>query len=165
VLMHLRGDRFWLRPVGAADCRLIWEWANDPAARQVSFSTEPIPWEKHVTWFETKRQDPNCLFYLAIDGQDQAIGQIRYECEGREAILSVEVAPAFRGQGYGSQLIRRASQQVLGRTQLHTILAYVKSDNQVSARAFQAAGFRLAGDRVVKGQSALLFSLSKEAVL
>jgi len=34
-----------LRPVCADDCRMIWEWANDPLVRSQSFANDPIPWE------------------------------------------------------------------------------------------------------------------------
>ena len=41
-------DALWprvaLRFATPQDARLLWEWANDPVTRQVSFSTAPIPW-------------------------------------------------------------------------------------------------------------------------
>jgi len=51
VLMHLQGRRLRLRCAAEGDSRTIWSWANDPETRAHSFSTEPIPWEKHTTWY------------------------------------------------------------------------------------------------------------------
>jgi len=59
VLMRLCGERFRLRRVCEADGRLLWEWANDPTVRRVSFSPEPIPWAQHVNWLKARLEDPN----------------------------------------------------------------------------------------------------------
>ena len=66
-----------LRQAEQKDCRLLWEWANDPATRAASFSTETIPWEQHQAWFEDKMKDPNCL--LLIGENSKAGPSVKYD--------------------------------------------------------------------------------------
>jgi RimJ/RimL family protein N-acetyltransferase len=134
-----------LRLVQAGDCSMIWEWANDPTIRSVSFSSEPIPWESHSKWFFAKLLDPNCLFFMVLGPNDIPIGQIRYEVDGNEAVVSVSLAPGQRGKGYGSQVIQSASQKVFDSTHVELIHAYVKPNNLSSIRAFTSAGFSDSG--------------------
>ncbi len=164
VLMHLAGERFWLRPARPQDCARVWEWVNDPVSRAASFSSDPIAWDAHVRWFEARLNDPHAVYFIAVSAHDEPVGQIRYAVEARSATLSVSLAPQFRGQGYGSALIRRASTRLLQTADLDEIEAYVKPDNESSLRAFVKAGFANTGVRTVNGHTAIRFSLSKEAL-
>ena len=151
-----------LRPVQADDCHLIWEWANDPVTRVASFSSESIRWETHVEWFTAKLTDPHSLFYIALDATGTPVGQIRYHIEGQEAVVSAGLAPDQRGRGYGSRIIRLASQQVFENTTVSLIHAYIKLDNAASARAFSKAGFATISPVEVQGHPALHLLLRKD---
>jgi RimJ/RimL family protein N-acetyltransferase len=162
VLMRLEGRSLRLRVLGEADCQLLWEWANDPEVRTLSFSSEPIPQWQHVQWFKTKLSDPNCLIYLAIDRDDIPIGQIRYEIENNEAVVSVSIDRKFRNRGYGSTLIQLASQQAFHIANLARIHAYIKPVNQASIRAFVKANFINFGISQVKGVQAVHLCKERE---
>jgi len=131
-----------LRPVVVADRRLVWEWANEPEVRAVSFAKQPIPWEQHVQWFASKLADPGCLFYIAHDQAQQPVGQIRYEVQGAEAVVSLSVKRQARGHGYGSRMIQLGSRQAFESAPIRAIHAYVLPDNEASLRAFLKAGFK-----------------------
>jgi UDP-2,4-diacetamido-2,4,6-trideoxy-beta-L-altropyranose hydrolase len=161
VVQRMLSRALTLRPVQADDCRLIWEWANDPLTRAVSFSVEPIPWEKHMAWFTDRLSDPRCRFYIALDATAQPIGQIRYQIEGEEAVVSVSLALEQRGKGYGAQVIRLGSEIIFSSTTVRLIHAYVKPDNTGSACAFANAGFVNDGLMEIQGHSALHFVLRK----
>ena len=134
-----------LRQVSEKDCRLIWTWANDPEVRAVSFSSEAIPYEHHVTWFESKLNDPSCYFYIAEDRNHEPVGQVRYEREGTEAEISISLDRKFRGKGYGSSLIRLASQELFEVSDVEVIHAYIKEGNEAAIGAFKKAGFNSIG--------------------
>jgi UDP-2,4-diacetamido-2,4,6-trideoxy-beta-L-altropyranose hydrolase len=161
VLMQIKAKMLKLRPVQEKDCKLIWEWANDPDVRAVSFSPEPIPWEQHVKWFQSKISSSNCKFYIAMDG-NTPIGQVRYDIEGNEAVISISIDRRFRGKGYGSSLIWRASKELFASENISLIHAYVKLDNEASSRAFVKAGFRKAGTTIINGQRAIHLVVKKE---
>ncbi len=156
------GDFLSLRPVCADDCRQVWEWANDPEVRAVSFSTEPIPWETHVRWFAARLQAAGCHWYIAGDDQERPIGQIRYEVRDDAAVVSLSLARNARGRGYGSRLLALGTSQILNSLPVHTIHAYVKPDNVASRRAFVKAGFADAGATRVGDCDAIHFVLKRE---
>jgi UDP-2,4-diacetamido-2,4,6-trideoxy-beta-L-altropyranose hydrolase len=161
VVRQMQGEGLTLRPVEADDCHLIWVWANDPNIRSNSFSSEPIPWETHQTWFKAKLADPLSFFYLALDSTATPIGQVRFQINQREAVISVSLASEYRRQGYGSQIIKLGSQHVFASTKISQIHAYVKPDNSASIRAFTKAGFTQEGARAGQEERTLHLLLEK----
>jgi len=163
-LMRLRGQRIRLRHVREMDKRLLWEWANDPDVREVSFSVEPIPWERHRQWFDSKLNDPQCVFLIAINAEEQPVGQVRYEISGPDAVVSMSLDTKFRGQGYGRMMLASASRKLFRNSQAQVIHAFVKPENHVSVNAFLKAGFTDLGLTGMNGQEAIHLVLSREAM-
>ena len=161
VVRHLRQRALRLRRVGEGDSRTLWEWANDPEVRDVSFSSESIPWEEHTRWFRGKLGDPRCFFYLALDAEGRPVGQIRFDIEGPHATISVSLERGSRRLGYGRHVIDLASKQLFAETPVESIIAYVKADNYASAGAFAKAGYVRAADDDVGGKPALKFVLQR----
>jgi RimJ/RimL family protein N-acetyltransferase len=151
-----------LRQAREGDSKLLWEWANDPGVRAVSFGSEPIPWKRHVEWLRSRLDDPNCVMYIAIDSKGEPIGQVRYDIHEDEAVISISVDQRFRGRGYGSAAIQLASRDILQRPTIEVIHAYVKQDNEASVRAFAKAGFSEMGMAVVRGHQAIHLVLRKD---
>jgi UDP-2,4-diacetamido-2,4,6-trideoxy-beta-L-altropyranose hydrolase len=146
VLREMAGDSLTLRPALPSDSRLIWNWANDPESRRVSFSADPIPWPQHEKWFSARLRQPPCNFYVAVLGEDMDVGMVRFDPKANgdkpAAIISVNLNPHFRGQGLGPRIIRLASRRVLDDSKIAAIHAYIKNDNQASIAAFLKAGFK-----------------------
>jgi RimJ/RimL family protein N-acetyltransferase len=99
---------------------------------------------------------------LALDADKRPIGQIRYQIEGAEAVISINLAPNQRGQGYGSEVIWQASQRAFEQTAINLIHAYIKTNNTASIRAFTKAGFVKSDVTQVQEQLALHFILRKD---
>jgi UDP-2,4-diacetamido-2,4,6-trideoxy-beta-L-altropyranose hydrolase len=150
-----------LRRVRRDDCALLWDWANAPEVRAASFSSEPIPWEEHVRWFESKINDGNCFFFLAVNQQSAPIGQVRFDREGEEAIISVSIAKEFRGMNYGILIIEMASRKLFEIANISQINAYIKMDNDISKRAFVSAGYKERYQLVMHGHPALQLTFTK----
>ncbi len=147
--------------VQTRDRKQIFKWSNAPDARSVSFNTKPIKWSEHCQWFSKKLKDPRCLFFK-ITWLDRAIGQVRFDRNGKKTSLSVALDRKFRGKGLGGPAIRIAAQHVFKiAPDLDAVDAFVKGNNAVSAKAFLKAGFRLAGTKKIKGQKASRFSKGK----
>jgi UDP-2,4-diacetamido-2,4,6-trideoxy-beta-L-altropyranose hydrolase len=153
--------RLQVRPVQQSDCRQLWEWANDPFTRRVSFSPDTICWEDHVRWFTHKLMDKNAMLYLAVDDAQSPVGCIRYEIEGERAIVSINVAVQFRGKGYGAVMLAMANERLFQNTPVHVIDAFVKMENTASIRLFVAAGFSRQSDKTVASQEAACFTFEK----
>ena len=153
-----------LRRASGKDCKLIWEWANDPDVRAVSFSQEAIVYENHVKWFETRLDDSDCYFYIAEDSQQGSIGQIRFELKGHEAYISISLDRKFRGQGHGSEIIAIASKAFLESTDAEIIHAYIKKANTASFAAFKKAGFSTEKNLLIKNQAVHHLILTRKDV-
>ncbi len=131
-----------LRPVTQEDSRLLWEWANDPVVRAVSFSTDVIPWDKHKQWLKRKLQDEHCRMYIALNEENTPVGQIRFDIrEDNEAEVDVHLAPALRGKGYGTVLITEGLRAFFGSSDAQTVHSFIKEANLASRNVFLKAGF------------------------
>ena len=124
--MHTKGI-LTLRHACEDDAKMLWEWANNPEVRVVSFSSKPIPWGEHVQWLKSRLNDPNCIFYIAINSDGIPIGQVRYDIEGNEAVISISIDKKFRGEGYGSILIQLGSQKLFEISNIKEIHGYKTS--------------------------------------
>lgn len=163
VVQAMQGCHFSLRPASEDDCETIFQWANDPANRAASFSQQPIAWQDHCRWFAARISDPDHIFYLAITPEETAMAQARFALPGNEeAIMSVSLAPDFRGVGLGARLIRQACNQAMKDRPVKKILAYIRRNNTSSLHAFTQAGFWRRGDVEVSGQPALAMEYSPE---
>jgi UDP-2,4-diacetamido-2,4,6-trideoxy-beta-L-altropyranose hydrolase len=147
-----------LRPCRDADRELLFSWANDPAVRKASFHSALIPWEDHERWFTQKMRDPNAAIYLGENENAEPTGFVRFQVVDNCAILSVAVAPEFRGSGWGRNLITFSVQSLARSRSIQLVKAFVKPENQPSIRLFESSGFHPAGTTQVAGQPALLFT-------
>jgi spore coat polysaccharide biosynthesis predicted glycosyltransferase SpsG/L-amino acid N-acyltransferase YncA len=137
--LHIR-----LRKATTNDCRRYFDWANDPAVRQQSFSSEPIPYEQHERWFAAKLADPaEHLYLLSLDGQP--MGQVRFSLTGERgetAIISYALAAPFRGRGLAAPMLERAIAQLAAdQPTVQQLLGYVKNTNEASRRVFTSLEF------------------------
>ncbi|MBL0059186.1 MAG: UDP-2,4-diacetamido-2,4,6-trideoxy-beta-L-altropyranose hydrolase [Elusimicrobia bacterium] len=133
---------FVLRRVRPSDCRRLWNWANDPAARAASFSETRIPWGPHQAWFKERLNNSHCVIFVAVLRQGKSIGSARFERRKIGWVISVFVERTYRGQGLGSSLIRTAACAFMRDTGEKVVNAYVKPTNGASLQAFLRAGFR-----------------------
>jgi len=150
-----------LRPVSGNDIHRLWEWANDPEVRAVSFSPEFIPWEEHIRWFENKLCDNNCFIYIAYNSEGEPVGQVRFDISKHEAVISASLDKKFRGMGLGREIIKRASEKIFTETEVNLINAYVKHLNDSSLMAFKSAGYRDILKVEIHNQDAYLMTLKR----
>lgn len=157
------GKDIKLRRAGLDDAQLLWAWANDPGVRAVSFSTDAIPWERHIQWLQSKLAAPGCVFFVAMDAHGAPIGQVRYDIKAGEAVISIGLAAHHRGKGYGASIIHQADQELFDVSGVEVIHAYIKAGNEPSRRVFTRAGYEEAGMATVGNESAHHFILRKYA--
>ncbi len=161
VLRALAG-RLELRRATADDCRLLWEWANDPEVRRWSFSSAPIPWERHVEWFAARLSDPNCVIWIASEG-GAPIGQVRFErAQDGESDISISLDKARRGRGRGADLMNQGAEEYFAASNVHRIRALIKPDNVGSIRALEAATFSYAGRQIIRGAEVLCYVRNRQ---
>lgn len=130
-----------VRRASLADMMQYFHWTNDPATRQQSFNSEPIPLENHQKWFNSKVISTACVMYVVeLDGK--AIGQIRFDFKEQEAIISFSLDKAYRGRGLGLGILQSGVvqyQKEFGSDRI--IVGFVKKNNTPSLKAFRTLGF------------------------
>jgi len=157
VLMHLEERSLRLRRAREEDCERIWRMACDAEARAASFSTQPIPWERHMQWFHDKMSDRDCFLFLAQDIEDNYIGQVRFDVKEDRAVISINIAKDMRRKGYGKQLVQMAVKELFHLSPVRSVHAFVKQNNERSIMTFRGAGFELEGNEMVGDHIALHF--------
>lgn len=156
VCAAMMGSGIRLRPATEADCRLLWEWANEPGVRASAFSQWPIGWDEHTAWFRAQLTDAASMILIGEDAAERPIGQVRmHRQSSSEGEIDVSVARDFRGAGYGSLLIDTAVREAAASAGITRVHAFIRPENGASARAFENAGFRRIGEEQVKGNLAL----------
>lgn len=133
-----------IRPAQEGDCRLLWEWVNDPVAREMSFSKAPIPWYEHVAWWQTMRKDPSRFLYIAESPEGQPLGKVRFDQKGDEAVVSIAISSENRGCGWGAAVLIKACDKFFEASQCKTITAQIKAGNRPSISVFDVANFNFA---------------------
>jgi RimJ/RimL family protein N-acetyltransferase len=136
-----------LRKVREEDCELLWEWANDPIVRNYSFSSEPISWEEHLRWFNSKLNSSRCHHFIALNKQDEYIGQIRFDVNDElQSIVSISLANNHRNQGYGKLILEIGIEELSNYILVKNIQAFIKPENITSIKLFKSIGFAETND-------------------
>jgi RimJ/RimL family protein N-acetyltransferase len=152
-----------LRRTVETDCAVFWEWANDPETRAASFRSNGISWEDHAEWFRTKLADPKAILYTATK-KGLPVGELRYQIEGKRAVLSISLGARFRGCGWGQKILTVGTERLFEDSEVEFIDAYVKPANQASLKLFAGAGFLRFPAEIILGQEGIHFVLKRSAV-
>ena len=141
VVAHLRAALLDLRPATGDDAQLLFDWANDAGTRAASLSSAPIPWETHIAWLGRRLIDGTSVLWIGSDAEGPA-GIVRFQIDGADATISLTIAEARRGAGFGAALILRGCHRLLRERPVANIRAVIKPENHASLSAFRHAGFR-----------------------
>ena len=87
-------------------------------------------------------RDDRKLFVIVADAM--AVGTARLDMAGREAEVSIHLAPEWRGRGIGSSALHALAEVAFGELEIDHLVASVKADNHASLAAFAKAGFKRA---------------------
>lgn len=144
VLVH----GFWnpavnlkMREAQKEDVDLYFLWANDPVVRQNSFNPEPIKFENHLKWFETKlSSERSRLFVFEVLGKP--IGQFRIDHIDNAWLIDYSVDRHYRGLGAGKAMITHFKTSISYSDLLCPLKALVKPSNIASQWVFEQLGFQ-----------------------
>lgn len=128
-----------IRRAAPRDAPLLLAWRNDPVTRAMSLDPREVNPEAHAMWLAGRLADPKCELWIG-EAEDVPVAQVRFDLvETGVAIVSVSVAPAARGRGHATAVLRAAmASQALGASKFR---ATVRSENEASLRLFERAGF------------------------
>ena len=162
VVAAMIAEELTVRRVQEQDCRMLWDWANDPAVRHVSFNSAPIPWTEHRDWFLKQSNDAGSLLLMLEHDQLGPVATVRFHPRGDFASeISLTISPEWRGLGLAVHVLEKAVAAAFEQSSRQTLHAFVKPENKASAQAFWSAGFFLEETTQVNGSEAMHFTLDR----
>ncbi len=130
-----------LRMATMDDCEAIFRWRNAEETRRHIFNSKPISLDEHRRWFMESLENPNRQILIA-ELCGRSAGVLRYDIDGRLAVISVYTVPGLNGYGIGTQIIRAGSDWLRSYfPDVNKIQAKVIHKNVVSEKAFVNAGY------------------------
>lgn len=121
------------------DVRLVYEWANDPVTRSQSFNSDPIPYDNHVVWFNSRLRDKDHMMLIFFNEENEAVGMVRFDNLEDHVVIGINIAPDQRGKSYASRILSMAMED---KKRGLPVYAYIKEDNIASVKSFSRAGFQ-----------------------
>lgn len=118
------------------DALNILEWRNEPHARAMFRSSESVDPAAHLVWYSRALESNHKRIFIG-EACGKPVGMVRFDKTGLAWEVSINVASAFRGKGYGRQLLRLGIETFRERP----LLAHIKIENAASLRIFEACGF------------------------
>ena len=144
------------------DINTYFIWVNDPLVRSISYNTNNVTLSEHKKWFKSKIKDENSLMLL-FEISNKPIGQVRFEKEDvNHSVINISISSEFRGNGYGSQILKLASNYFHSLNPGIAINAYIKISNIGSVKSFEKALFKFNKKLKYKGNESLNYILKNE---
>ena len=150
------------REANLDDINTYFIWANDDLVRSISYNTNKITLIEHTKWFRNKIKDENCLMLL-FTVSNIPIGQVRFEKENaNHSIINISVSNKFRGKGYGSEILKMATEYFFNLNPEIIINAYIKISNISSIKSFEKASFKKSAIINYRGFKSFNYKLDNE---
>lgn len=130
------------RDVQTEDCDWILECRNDIKTRSHSFVDSPITQLEHREWFANSLTNP-ARKIMIIEHDRERICVMRLDLLDEVTVeFSINIAPGYRSKGYGTRIVTESGRYAkLWRSNIETIVAYVKQSNEASMKCFLKAGY------------------------
>jgi len=141
IAQEIMPHEITLRMATMDDCEAIYKWRNAEETRRHIFNPKQISLDEHCRWFIQSLENPNRQILIA-ELCGRSAGVLRYDIDGRLAVISIYTVPGIKGYGIGTQIIRTGSKWLRRHfPNIHKIQAKVLPENVVSKKAFANAGY------------------------
>lgn len=149
-----------LRKTEFRDIYNTYELSNDNEVRTNSFSQEKIELNQHKNWFAKKINDPLCVF-LVVEFNSEFLGQIRFDIDKEQAIISVSIKNLYRRLGIGDLAVGKALSYLKAKCpDIKFVKAFVKEGNIASKRFFENLNFLYENSKKIRNQNAQEYSIN-----
>ena len=144
VVIHTKKNPLQLRKATKNDVDITFRWASHTNIRKYSFQQEAITQEMHYAWYNSKINDPSCL-YLLLEKDSEVIGSIRYDINTEnEAIISYLIDNNYHGHGYGNAILSLSLSALVEKfPTVSQLIGFVVPENIASRKIFERQGYLL----------------------
>ena len=141
----MNSDSIITRLVVRSDVNDIFLWRNDEGSRSQCLKTEPVvAWIDHQEWIQSVIISSRHCFLMRCDKtSDASVGVVRFDMGNDDTLISINLAPSFRGRGLGKHCLNAAIHFFSCHYQsVKPVRAEIRPENLASQKAFQGAGFK-----------------------
>ncbi|WP_449599054.1 UDP-2,4-diacetamido-2,4,6-trideoxy-beta-L-altropyranose hydrolase [Paenibacillus sp. Marseille-Q9583] len=141
-LLIMKENAIELRNIGQDDVLWMWECRNEIVSRNNSFHTAEISFSEHIEWVKQSEFMLTRKLMVACIGE-QKIAVVRFDRDGNDAMISLNVAKEHRGKGYALKILRELEVKALEWDRnIHNLHATIKMRNIISIKTFTKAGYK-----------------------
>ncbi|WP_276373587.1 GNAT family N-acetyltransferase [Chryseolinea sp. H1M3-3] len=153
--MQFSSDDITFRMAQLRDCKIYFDWANDPVVRKNAHNPAPIGWDDHVKWFNNKLESET-LMLIFFDGK-VPVGQLRVDSVGKSGLIDFSVDEEYRGRNIGRSMLTSLIKLAKVGRLFNSLNAQVKSDNISSIKSFTTADFTVISNKIVNAVDCKVF--------
>lgn len=158
-----RNGGCYLRNALDSDSMTVFNLSNDRSVRLNSINQAQIKWQEHIKWYSEKINDENYLFMLAFNGNDEFVGQVRFDIKENNASINISIDKNFRGKRLSSPLLIKSSFQCLrDKPNVKSILAYIRPTNTASIKAFAKAAYIFSHEEFINNEKFIVYKLVRQ---
>jgi UDP-2,4-diacetamido-2,4,6-trideoxy-beta-L-altropyranose hydrolase len=122
------------------DSESLWLWANDPSA--TAKDSQPADTQKmsHEEWLQDVLTTTDKHLFMG-EWVGQTVGSCQFDMRGEEAKVSLMLAPAYRGLGLSTPLLRASINAFWEKRPNVPLVAHVPTMSIEALRLYTACGF------------------------
>jgi len=140
-MSKLKIENISIREASLSDAEILFQLSNDVSVRENSINKNKIEWANHINWLKEKIESDNYFIYLFFDN-DNFIGQVKFEIEDKEVVISISIVNEYRGKKLAAPMLQKGIESIFNSTKnVKKIIAYIKPENQFSIKSFNKVGF------------------------
>lgn len=137
-----------LKEADMNDSVFLFELRNEESTRMMSNDTKLVQWQDHVAWLADKLSNNDFKIYIALDDENNKIGQFRIDQYG---VVGVSLCDKYKNKGHGWKIIKMASEKAINFSPKE-LVAEIKIENIASEKSFKKAGYQYKENFNINGQ-------------
>lgn len=150
-----------IRKLDEKDKQITFEWTNDPVTRRNSFNSEPILFDQHSKWFNSKFNDKFAYYFVCeVDSKPAGLVRFDYDHSEQAFIIGISIDVKYRGRKLAITFLKKTCNKFIEFSN-KPIIAYIKEDNIASVKAFENAGFKLKSEVIIHGNESFKYVYEK----
>lgn len=165
---RIDGEKIYLRQMCEEDAPYIVEWRNDPEIRKWMFNQEELTIEKHLEWFNYRR-DNRLDYMICLIESGLPIGTVNYTIKDGRVAESGRILgnKEYWGLGYAKEAALLWLKVGFYNFGFKKVIAKTKCENEANIRLNKKLGFVISDKAYIKlihdrTEEIYIMELSKE---